>query len=153
MLFRSPLLIGGQVVLANPSPTVDQEVLASIDKVPPPPKSIDDLVKLLNASRPDPESIRKKEAIADAQPPAGMVGEQLYFFYKERAKAAEGLSRVKQLKEDCRLELQYVGSDKDLQNDARRDCIQAEFLDGNPLKAVELLKEALSKIPAGQSYG
>ena len=153
LLLCISLFVYANLVWANPSPNVDQDVLASIDKVPPPPKSIDDLVKLLNASRPDAESIRKKEAVADAQPPAGLTNEQLYFFYKDRAKAAEALSRVKQLKEDCQLELQYVGSDRDLQNDSRRDCIQAEFLDGNPIKAVELIKEALSKIPAGQSYG
>ncbi len=131
----------------------DNQLLSTIEKVPPPPKSINDLVKVLDSSRPELETIRKKEAIADSKPADNLDRTALYNFYKNRAKAAEELGRVQQLKRDCQLQLQYVGSDPNLKNDSYRDCIQAEFLDGNPLAAIALLKKTIAELPPNQMYG
>lgn len=127
----------------------DQQLLASIDKVPRPPKSVADLIKLLDASSPDFETTKKNQQIADAQPPADATRKELWAFYKARVRAAEELGRIKQMKADCQKEIEYVDpSDRNAVNDAYLGCIQAEFNDGNPLAASEKIKEALKKNPA-----
>ena len=59
------LLISSATVASNPSGTSDKELLASIDKVPASPKTIDDLVKMLDAAKPDASQTQKhKDALA-----------------------------------------------------------------------------------------
>ena len=123
LLICLPLLIGGQVVLANPSPTVDQEVLASIDKVPPPPKTINDLVKLLDAAKPDQADIQKSKDILQAAPPANATNQQLYVFYRDRARASEQLGLTKSMLDNCQKEQEYVDpGNRDQFFDAQMSC-------------------------------
>ena len=100
LLICVPLLMAGNALLANPSPTVDQEVLASIDKVPPPPKTINDLVKLLDAAKPDQVDIQKSKDILQAAVPANATNQQLYVFYRDRARASEHLGLTKSMLEN-----------------------------------------------------
>jgi len=55
ILCISPVTINAQ---SNTSPEEDK-LLASLNKLPPPPKSIDDVVKLLDASKIDLGEIRR----------------------------------------------------------------------------------------------
>ena len=141
------LLLAAPHIFANDAS--DQQILASIDKVPRPPKSVTDLIKLLDAASPDFETTKKNQSIADAQPPANGTRKELWAFYKARVKAAEELGRTKQMKVDCQKEIEYADpSDSNAVNDAHLGCIQAEFNDGNPLAASQKIKEVLKKNPA-----
>lgn len=147
------VVLGFSVLIAAPhlcaNDASDQQILAAIDKVPRPPKSIADLIKLLDAASPDLETTKKNQQIADAQPPANGTRKELWGFYKARVKAAEELGRTKQMKADCQKEIEYADpSDSNAVNDAHLSCIQAEFNDGNPLAASEKIKEVLKKNPA-----
>lgn len=127
----------------------DQQILASIDKVPPPPKTISDLIKILDASSPDIETTKRNQEIVKAQPPQGTNREQLWNFYKAKVKALEELGYTRQMMEDCKKEIEYAdASDPNIINDAYMSCIQADFNDGNPLAAVDKIKLALSKLPS-----
>ena len=103
--FLCGLVIGCAALPAlsqNASPTqTDQQLLAAIDRVPAPPKTIDDLIKALDAARPNFEVIRRNQEIVDSQPPEGLSQLELWRYYRRRVAAAEELGRIQQMKEDC----------------------------------------------------
>lgn len=139
------LLISGLALASNPSGGSDKELLASIDKVPASPKTIDDLVKMLDAAKPDASEMQKnKEALA-AKVPENASNEQLNSFYRERSRAAEFLGLPKLLFENCQKEMEYANpNNREQFFDARMSCIQAEFLDGNMQGAIKRINEALA---------
>ncbi|MEY4143756.1 MAG: hypothetical protein RLZZ173_1210, partial [Pseudomonadota bacterium] len=55
---------------SSPSPEEDK-LLASLNKLPPPPKSINDVLKLLNASKIDLEDVKRLTALSDSEPSPG----------------------------------------------------------------------------------
>ena len=67
-----------------------------------PPRSIDDITKVLNEHRPNPEAIRRLRETADKQPPSGMGGQALAEFLAARGAAARDLGRTKQRLADLR---------------------------------------------------
>lgn len=154
LLICVPLFMGGNTLLANPSPTVDQELLASIDKVPPPPKTINDLVKLLDAAKPDQADIQRSKDILQAAVPANATNQQLYVFYRERSRASEHLGQIKLMLENCQKEQEYVDqANRDQFLDAQLSCIQAEFFDGNMQGAIGRINKAFATNQARQSNG
>ena len=76
----------------NPFSLDEDKLLASINKLPPPPKSINDVIKLLNGGKIDPEEVKRLTAIADSEPPVGVGNRELFLFYKNRTAAAEQLA-------------------------------------------------------------
>jgi hypothetical protein len=99
------LFISGVTLASNPSGASDKELLASIDKVPASPKTIDDLVKMLDAAKPDATEMQKnKEALA-AKIPENATREQLHSLYRERSRAAEFLGLPKLVFENCQKEM------------------------------------------------
>ena len=147
-------IFNAKILWANPSPANEQEILASIDKVPPPPKTIDDLVKLLDAAKPNQADIQKSKETLQAPIPANATNEQLYVFYRERARAAEQLGLTKSMLENCQKEQEYVDpGNRDQFFDAQMSCIQAEFFDGNMQGAINRVNKALSSVQARQSNG
>lgn len=68
----------------------------------PPPRSIDDIAKILEQSRPDPKKVKEQIAIADAPAPAGISGFAAAEFYSKRSLAARDLGRTQQRLEDAR---------------------------------------------------
>ena len=156
MNFRLPFWLAvGAALISTPafsqaiSPeATDRQILATIDRVPASPKTIDDLVKALDAARPDVEVIRKNQEIADAPPPEGANRTELWNFYRSRFVAAEALGRVQQMKDDCQKAIEFApASNPEAVNDAHQSCIQADFNDGNPLAAIEKLKALLARRP------
>jgi len=143
------LFISGATFASNPSGASDKELLASIDKVPASPKTIDDLIKMLDAAKPDASETQKnKEALA-AKIPENATKEQLHAFYRERSRAAEFLGLPKLAFENCQKEMEYANSSNREQFfDAHMSCIQAEFLDGNMQGVIKRINEALAT-----SYG
>lgn len=132
----------------------DQQLLASIDKIPAPPKTISDLVKLLDASRPDVSVIKKNQELVNSKPPEGASQEQLWAFYKARAKAADELGMISLMAEDCKKEIEYSNkSNMDHYHDGIFTCVNADFRDGNIVVAIQKLKDGLKQIPSNQGFG
>jgi CHAT domain-containing protein/tetratricopeptide (TPR) repeat protein len=68
----------------------------------PPPRSIDDIAKILEQSRPDPKKVAALVAVADAPAPAGISGFAAAEFYNKRGLAARDLGRTQQRIADMR---------------------------------------------------
>jgi CHAT domain-containing protein len=147
------LLLGGffpQAHAQASSPGLtDQQLLAAIDRVPAPPKTVDDLIKALDAAKPNIEVIQKNTEIADSQPSEGLSQLELWNFYRRRVAAAEELGRIQQMKADCLKTIEFAPrSSQNAVNDSRMSCIQADFNDGNPLGAIEKIKAMLATNPS-----
>ncbi|MEI7806361.1 MAG: CHAT domain-containing tetratricopeptide repeat protein [Hyphomicrobiales bacterium] len=67
-----------------------------------PPRTIDDIAKILDQNKPDPEKIRKLRATADSQPPANLSGAALADFLFVRGLAARDLGKTQQRVADLR---------------------------------------------------
>ena len=130
----------------------EDKLLASINKLPPPPKSINDVIKLLDGGKIDPEEVKRLTAIADSEPPVGAGNRELFLFYKNRTAAAEQLARYKQMETDCVKEIEYA-RDPDEIDDGKISCINAAYHSGDPFKAIELTKKAIAALPANSRYG
>ena len=65
-----------------------------------PPRSIADITAILDQEKPDPAKRAKREADANAQPPAAQ-GEALGKFYFQRCQARAALGRAKEAIADC----------------------------------------------------
>ena len=148
ILCISPVTINAQ---SNTSPEEDK-LLASLNKLPPPPKSIDDVVKLLDASKIDLGEIRRLTALSDSEPSPGLGKQELFTFYRNRARANEALARYKQMEADCQKELEFASSVDEV-DDARMTCINAAYHSGDPFKAIDLTKKAIAALPNNSRYG
>ena len=145
MLLVFSMFFIGIALAANPSGTTDKEILASIDKVPVSPKTINDLVKMLDTAKPDASEMQKnKEALA-AKIPENATKEQLHSFYRERSRAAEFLGLPKLVFENCQKEMEHANpGNREQFFDAHMSCIQAEFLDGNMQGVIKRINDALA---------
>jgi CHAT domain-containing protein len=79
--------------------------LTAADKKPsyaPPPRTIDDITKVLDQNRPDPKEIEQLRHTADQPVPAGLSGMALADFYNKRGLAARDLGRTQQRLSDLR---------------------------------------------------
>ena len=74
----------------------------------PPPRRIDDITKILDQSSPDPETVKRLNAIADASPPTGASIWKLTDFYYQRGMAAKKLGRSRQSLMDFRKAAQII---------------------------------------------
>lgn len=74
----------------------------------PPPRSIDDIAKILEQSRPDPKKVAAQIAVADAPAPAGISGFAAAEFYNKRGLAARDLGRTQQRIADMREMWKYA---------------------------------------------
>ena len=83
------LFISQATYAQSPSSIDEDKLLASINKLPPPPKSINDVIKLLDGGKIDLEEVKRLTAIADSEPPVGASNRELFTFYKNRTGAAE----------------------------------------------------------------
>ena len=69
----------------------DIDLVSLIDKVPPPPKSINDVVKLLENSKSDVQVVEKYKQIANSKPDPNLKGAQLFEFHQRQFEALEQL--------------------------------------------------------------
>ncbi|MBI3637862.1 MAG: tetratricopeptide repeat protein, partial [Candidatus Rokubacteria bacterium] len=74
----------------------------------PPPRTITDIVKVLEHTKPDEKVIAEARAKADAKPPATNEPGQLADFYYTRARAAQELGRTRQELDDFRQAWEYA---------------------------------------------
>ena len=105
-------LLGAGIVIAGalaqwPSAvamTVEEarKLAASKTAYGPPPRTIDDISKVLEQNRPDPNKIRQLRATADQKTPPGLSGMALADFLNTRGLAARDLGRTQQRLADLR---------------------------------------------------
>ena len=74
----------------------------------PPPRRIDDITKILDQRAPDPETVKRLNAIADAGLPTGASIWKLTNFYYQRGMAAKKLGRSRQSLMDFRKAAQII---------------------------------------------
>jgi CHAT domain-containing protein len=128
----------------------DQQLLAAIERVPAPPKTVDDLVRLLDSSGVNLDRVRKNRELVSSQPPAGMGGAELWSFYRQRVTAAEELGLIKQFKDDCRKTVELAADlSQDAQISSVMSCIQADLSDGDSLSALEQVQRLRARRLSG----
>ena len=114
-----------------------------------PPRSIDDLLKVLDHYKPDPKVAEKARADADRQPPNTDDKKDLADFYLARGRAAAKIGRVSRQIEDLRRAAEYAkavnaGEVRVIET----ELTAAEVAGGNLLNAVRL-RESLAESAAG----
>ena len=104
-----------------------------------PPRSIDDLLKVLDHYKPDPKIAEQARAAADAQPPNTQDRKDLADFYAARGRAAAKIGRVSQHIEDLRRAAEYAkGIDPKEVRAIESELATAELQGGNLLNAIRL---------------
>lgn len=78
---------------------------AQSEKSAPPPRSVADLLRTLEATKPDPAKVEELRAAVKKEPPPGASGDALGAFYLERGRAAWDLGMTSQALAD----LQHAG--------------------------------------------
>lgn len=122
----------------------EEQLVAKFEHVIAPPKNINDVIRLLDSSKPDLEKVRKYQELVKSSPESNFTKLQTYEYSKEKFAAVENLGLIKELDLVCKLNLESA----DLQNkeqylDAQMICINADFLQGNYSKMQARIKEAL----------
>jgi CHAT domain-containing protein len=130
----------------------ESKLLASIDRLPPPPKSINDLLKVLQANKPDAEEVRRLIKVAETEPSPNMNKKELHQLYKSRGLANEQLGRFKQMAEDCLKEIELAASPEEA-DDGKISCINAAFHSGDPFNVIALTNKAIRELPNNSRYG
>lgn len=121
-----------------------------------PPRSIEDVARLLEQYRPDPEAAAAARRTAEGMAPETTDRRTLFEFYRERARAAGQLGRVRQQIADLRQAREFAERGSVEYVALLRNLSAAESAGGNMLSAVRLVEEALREIPEharGQELG
>jgi len=90
----------------------------------PPPRRIDDITNILDQNSPDPETVKRLNAIADASPPTEASIEKLTDFYYQRGMAAKKLGRSRQSLMDFRKAAQFIS-----ESPSRTTTIEFTFME------------------------
>lgn len=112
-----------------------------------PPRSINDITRMLADYRQNDDLLRRLGATADAAPPATDERRALFEFYWRRGLAAGELGRVQQQIADLRLAVQYGQTGAGDYARALRNLAQAERLGGNFLSAQQYVDAAIRQVP------
>jgi CHAT domain-containing protein len=117
-------------------------LLAKFDNTPSPPKNINDVIKLLDSTKPDLEKVKKFQEILNSTPNANFTKNQLYLYARDKYFAAEFLGDTKKFEELCRLMRENAEpTNRDEYSDSQLNCVNGEFLTGQYQKAYDRLIE------------
>lgn len=133
------LLAPAALRAAGPSPAVT-----------PPPRTIDDVTRLLDHYKPDPAIAEKLRAEADAAPPASGDRAALFRFYWLRGLAAGKIGRVDQQIADLRRAAEQGEPGTGDQVRMLRNLAAAETQGGNLLNGVRMAEEGWRQTPQKQ---
>ena len=118
---------------------------------PAPPRTVEDILVVLDQYQPDPAEVEKLRAAAAAEPPVTDKRQDLAVFYHRRSRANESLGRLTQQIADLNKALEYASASArpvqegiGYRNRMLIDLGQAEFLGGNFLRAIEAWKQVTS---------
>ncbi len=135
------LASGLNVQAASPS-LVDDELA-----IKPPPRSINDVTRMLSDYRQHDDLLRKLTETADQVPPQTEDSKVLFEFYRDRGLAAGELGRVGQQISDLEKALGYGQSGAPEYARTMRSLAYAEFLGGNFLSAQRYARDAIKQVP------
>jgi CHAT domain-containing protein len=105
-----------------------------------PPRTVSDIVALLDQYQPDPVKIEELKAQVRREPPAGADRDALSAFYRDRAAAAQGLGMAKQQLADLRKAADLTQDDNDKWN-ITQDIFLGELQSGNFATALRIEKQ------------
>jgi CHAT domain-containing protein/predicted negative regulator of RcsB-dependent stress response len=116
----------------------------------PPPRTIDDITRMLGHYKPDPALVARLQNTADAEAPATTDRTTLFDFYWQRGLAAEKIGRLNQTIDDLRKATEFgeKGSAKHVR--MLRNLASAETVGGNLLNAVRTAEESWRQTPKNQ---
>jgi CHAT domain-containing protein len=141
-LFLISFLISTTQVFANTPELTDKELLAKFDNTPSPPKNINDVIKLLDSTKPDLEKVKKFQEILNSTPNANFTKNQLYLYARDKFFAAEFLGDIKKFNELCKLMTENAElTNRDEYTDSQMNCVNGELLMGQYQKAYDRLVE------------
>ena len=103
----------------------NNDLISLINKVPPPPKSINDVIKLLENSKSDVQVVEKYKQIANSKPDPNLKGAQLFEFHQRQFEALEQLGLVKELEQNC---LRGIEIAKELYKELSSDAADQIYL-------------------------
>ena len=117
------------------------------------PRSIEDVLKVLEHYKPDPAVAQQARAEADRPPPNTTDPIDLFKFYSARAQAAQRIGRVSQQIADLKLALKYSPSGPD-RRDVMNELSSAEGQAGDYASALALRQQvAGSALEPGAAVG
>ena len=135
-----------------PDKISDKDLVSLIDKVPPPPKSINDVIKLLENSKSDVQVVEKYKQIANSKPDPNLKGVQLFEFHQRQFEALEQLGLVTELEQNCLKGIEIAKElYKELSSDAadqiylsaETNCLNFHSVEGDRKKALERIEPLL----------
>jgi len=139
------------LVLAAASPAAwaeETEPQADELLMAPPPRTIQDVTRLLQQYKPDPQAAAEAARAADVAAPDSSDRNVLFEFYLERGRAAGRIGRIKQQIADLRQAREFgdVGTARHAR--VLRELASAETSGGNLLAAARYAEESLRSTPA-----
>ena len=143
MLIGMIFFMHSQIVLSA-TDTISKEdlELLSSQKVVTPPRSIADIVKILDNAKIDYEVIKNNQAILDAAVPENASKSDLTLYHRRRGLAAELLGQFSLSYQECLKEREYVDKNNLTQNgESLLSCFRALISLGEDLKALEYSQE------------
>lgn len=135
------LLAGSLALPASAADPVDETAIRL------PPRSINDIARMLDDYRQHDDLLRSLTATADASSPASDERRVLFDFYVRRGAAAGELGRVQQEITDLRQAVKYGEQGTGEYARTLRNLARAERVGGNFLDAQQYLNEAIRQIP------
>ena len=142
LIFIFSFLILTQHVFSNTPELSDKELLAKFDNTPSPPKNINDVIRLLDSTKPDLEKVKKFQELLNSNPNANFTKNQLYLYARDKFFAAEFLGDVKKFNELCKLMTENAEpTNRDEYTDSQMNCVNGELLMGQNQKAYDRIVE------------
>ncbi len=135
--------IHSKIILAA-TDTISKEDLELLNsqKVVTPPRSIADIVKILDTAKIDYEAIKNNQAQLDAAVPENASNNDLALYHRRRGLAAELLGQLSLSYQECLKEREYVDKNNLTQNgESILSCYRALLSLGEDLKALEYSRE------------
>lgn len=135
-----------------PDQTNDKDLVSLINKVPPPPKSINDVIKLLDNSKADVQSVEKYKQIINSTPDPSLKGIQLFEHHQRQFEALEQLGLVKELEQNCLKGVEIaskISSEvhydvaSNLYLNAQINCLNFHSIEGDRKKALDRIENVL----------
>ncbi len=112
-----------------------------------PPRTVEDVLAVLDQYKPDPAAVEKIRAIFNAQPPQTEDKRDLVRFYYDRAWAADSLGAINRSIEDFRKARELIrGTDGEAEVEIIQALSNALFAGGNYLEALKTREELLPMI-------
>lgn len=144
------LLIAGLAWAGAARPAAEPKAAAPEAAVRPPPRSIDDIARLLDHYKPDPAAAARVVAEADATPPATEDRDALFRFYWMRGLAAGKAGRLDQQIADLRKAVEFGSKGTADHVRALRTLASAETQGGNLLNGARIAEESWRQTPQDQ---